>query len=653
MKCFCCGEWLPEDSKFCTRCGQAQGVSRELVERAKNGDQEAVSQLYNTTYNQVYAAVKTMIKEEDAALDIVQDSYVKAFQSLSQLQEPEKFRAWVKRIARNRAIDSLRKASPVLFSSMSEEEGGMVEFEDDRVENLPEVVVDRQETARLIGEILDSLSEEQRVAVSLFYYEQMSVREIAQLLGVSENTVKSRLSYGRKKIEAQVRDLEKRGTKLYSLAPLPFLLLLFRNLDAQAAQMAPNAAVLQNVQQSLSASGAGEAGGAPSTAAKAETTAAKAGGTAAKGLAGKIIAGVVAVAVLGGGAAGIFALNQKSDPPAPEPSQTVQEEADSPETESQLPQEESPEQEPGNTLQAMEIYQPILTEYGQAMGKDSLETADFPHINYLKMVDYYASNGRETNLVGFFSAFYDIDGNGVDELLIGYGSAKKEIVDLYTIQNGQPQKLLDSLGTISELFIYPDGSMVVRQQTGEESVQIERYRLDQDGTLNGPEVLLDAGTPVSSLGKSEEAFLQEKMNGQERVQDFDWMPIDPIGEETASDTPVGEESSSNDLTEWVGAYINGQDWNAGTITIEENDGESVKVRLEAFRQRQDQELSTIFEAVAVPAEDGLTAEVSGKEVKLVKGNMGFYLEADPALQQEWGLDPYIYQAEYVSLGPAS
>lgn len=651
MKCCYCGEWLPEDSKFCTRCGQAQGVSRELVEQAKNGDQEAISQLYRATYNQVYAAVKTMIKEEDTALDIVQDSYVKAFQNLSQLQEPEKFRAWVKRIARNRAIDSLRKTGPVLFSSMSEEEGGIIEFEDDRVENLPEVVVDRQETARLIGEILDSLSEEQRVAVSLFYYEQMSVREIAQLLGVSENTVKSRLSYGRKKIEAQVRDLEKRGTKLYSLAPLPFLLVLFRNLDAQAAQMEPNAAVLQNVQQSLSTSGAGGAGASPSTAAKVGTTAAKAGGTAAKGLAGKIIAGVVAVAVLGGGAAGIFALNQKSDPPAAESSQSVQEEADTQEAESsQLPQTESSQQELDSTLQAMEIYQPILTEYGQAMGKDSLEAADFPHINYLKMVDYYASNGRQTNLVGFFSAFYDIDGNGVDELLIGYGSAKKEIVDVYAIQNGQPQKLLDSLGTISELFIYPDGSMVVRQQTGEENVQIERYRLDQNGTLSGPEVLLDAGTPVSSLGKSEEAFLQEKMNGQESVQDFDWMPIDPIGGESSSDDPVEEESPSVDLTEWVGTYINGQDWNAGTITIEENDGESVKVRLEAFRQRQDQELSTIFEGIAVAAEDGLVAEVSGKQVKLVKGNMGFYLEADPALQQEWGLDPYIYQAEYVSTG---
>ena len=644
MKCFCCGEWLPEDSKFCSRCGQALEISRELVEQAKNGDQEAVSQLYRITHNQVYAVVKTMMKDEDAAQDVVQDSFVKAFQNLSQLQDPEKFLAWVKRIARNRAIDCLRKSVPVLFSSLSEEEDGVIEFEDDRVENLPEVVVDRQETVRLMREILDVLSEEQRVAVTLFYYEQMSVREIAQLLGVSENTVKSRLAYGRNKIEGRVRDLEKKGTKLYSLAPIPFLLLLFRNMDTQIAQMAPNAAALQNIQQSLSTNGIGETGAAPSTAVKVSTTAAKAGGIAAKGLAGKIIAGVVAVAVLGGGAAGIFALNQKSDSPAAESSQTVQEDSNTSETgNSQLLQEES---EGINLLRAMEIYQPILTEYGQAMGKDSLEAEDFPHINYPKMLEYYASNGRETKLVEFFSSFYDINGDGVVELLIGYGSAKKEIVDVYTIQNDQPQKHLDSLGITSELFIYPDGSMVVRQQTGEESVQIERYHLDQNGALSEPEVLLDAGTPVSSLGQSEEAFLQEKMDGQERIQDFGWMVIDPIGVEASSESPAV------DLTEWVGTYANGQDWNAGTITIEENGGESVKVRLETFRKRQDQALSTIFEEVAVPTEDGLTAEISGKQIKLVKGDMGFYLEVDPSLQEEWELDPHVYQVEYVSLAPA-
>ena len=84
-------------------------------------------------------------------------------------------------------------------------------------------------------EILDALPEEQRVAVTMFYYEQMSVKEIAETLGVTENTVKSRLNYGRKKVEKEVRALEKKGTKLYGLAPLPFLMLLFHSQEASAA----------------------------------------------------------------------------------------------------------------------------------------------------------------------------------------------------------------------------------------------------------------------------------------------------------------------------------------------------------------------------------------------------------------------------------
>ena len=70
---------------------------------------------------------------------------------------------------------------------------------DDRIENIPEIAIDQKETARLIDNILNSLSEEQRVPIALYYYEQMSIKEIAHLLNCSENTLKSRLAYGRKK----------------------------------------------------------------------------------------------------------------------------------------------------------------------------------------------------------------------------------------------------------------------------------------------------------------------------------------------------------------------------------------------------------------------------------------------------------------------
>ena len=109
----------------------------------------------------------------------MQDAYLKAFQNLDQLRESDKFRPWVKRIAHNRAVDFLRRAKPVLFSQMSCDSEENIELEDPRTGHLPEVVVDKKETARLMDQILGELSDDQRVVIVMYYYEQMSVKEIA------------------------------------------------------------------------------------------------------------------------------------------------------------------------------------------------------------------------------------------------------------------------------------------------------------------------------------------------------------------------------------------------------------------------------------------------------------------------------------------
>lgn len=261
MKCINCGADIPNSATFCTKCGARQEFNQELINRAAQGETQAETELYNATYNTVYALVKSMVKDEDTVLDILQDSYVKAFRNLNQLQEANKFRPWLKTIARNRTMDHFRERKTVLFSEMAplDDENADVDFEDNNPEALPEVVIDRQETSRLISEILDALPEDQRGVISMFYYEQMSVKEIAEQLGVSDNTVKSRLNYGRKKVEEKVLDLEKKGTKLYGLAPVPFLLMLLGRQEALAMHMDDAQASLQRILQ-RTGGGAAEAG---------------------------------------------------------------------------------------------------------------------------------------------------------------------------------------------------------------------------------------------------------------------------------------------------------------------------------------------------------------------------------------------------------
>lgn len=289
MKCYKCKKAVEDSANKCPRCGALLSFTEELIQKAIHKDQTAMEQLYNMTSDNVYYSIKTMIKNEDVVMDIMQDTYLKAFASLSQLKDPAAFRGWIKRIAHNKTVDYLRKTKPVMFSEMvSVDSDEMMDFKDERTASMPEEVMDQKETSRLIGEILDGLSEDQRTVIGLFYFDNLSVKEIAEVLAVSENTVKSRLNYARKKIEVEVKALEKKGTKLYNLTPIPFLLWLFKSEQAYAAEI-PASIVFESVKASTAAAGSTVAG-----------TAAK---TGMKTMLVKAAAGATTIAVIGTGVA--------------------------------------------------------------------------------------------------------------------------------------------------------------------------------------------------------------------------------------------------------------------------------------------------------------------------------------------------------------
>ena len=269
MRCVKCGQELPDDANFCRRCGSPTIRNMSyLVQKARENDQEALTEIYKISSPAVYKTIRVLIKDEDTVYDILQDTYVRAFTRLNQLQNPDKLIPWLKMIANNLAKDWLKKSKPIFFTDIyGGEELEDIPFEesieDVRSELNPEMAMDQQEAKRLVMEILDHLPEDQRVVVGMFYYEEMSVKDIAQTLGVSENTVKSRLSYGRKKIKEQVLDLEKRGTKLYSVAPFVFFLYLLGKADKVSAEpMAQKALpdVMQSYFRDVSGRTASQAG---------------------------------------------------------------------------------------------------------------------------------------------------------------------------------------------------------------------------------------------------------------------------------------------------------------------------------------------------------------------------------------------------------
>lgn len=244
MYCTSCKKQIPDDAALCPYCGASGKQGDELArlaDAARTGGQDAIGALYEKTYSKVYYTVKSMIKDEDAVLDIIQDTYIKAFTGLDSFGGDMKFLPWIRTIAANTARDWLKKKRPMLFTELGSDGGQDVSGDellpDERTENLPDQVIDRKETERLLREIIGELPEDQRAAIGMFYYEEMSVKEIAAAMDVSESAVKSRLKYGRNKIEKRVRELEKQGTKLYSLSPIPFLLLLYRSQEAYTVEV--------------------------------------------------------------------------------------------------------------------------------------------------------------------------------------------------------------------------------------------------------------------------------------------------------------------------------------------------------------------------------------------------------------------------------
>ena len=229
MKCRTCGNDLQGNEYNCPFCGSCVDYT-QAVEQAKAGREEGFTFLYENTYrNKLYIAMKYMKNEQDA-MDILQDAYIKAFARLDSLQDANAFPGWMSTIVANTAINALQKKKAVLFSDLQNEndEGDVFEYnlEDENMSTQPEMACTVQETQDMVRELIDSLSDEQRICVLMFHLEGYSIKDIATVLNCSENTVKSRLNYGRKNIKAKAEELQKKGYKLYSYTPMCLLVYL-------------------------------------------------------------------------------------------------------------------------------------------------------------------------------------------------------------------------------------------------------------------------------------------------------------------------------------------------------------------------------------------------------------------------------------------
>jgi RNA polymerase sigma-70 factor (ECF subfamily) len=156
-----------------------------LVESAKNGDKKAFDKIVQRYHNELYYTALGIVKSGWDALDICQETFLKAFSSLDTLKDVSKFRAWINRILINKCNDNFRRNKRVTVVDFIENEGF---FEDSKEENID------------LLKALSLLKEESRVILTLRYFQDLSIKEIASIVEVPEGTVKSRLSNGLKEL---------------------------------------------------------------------------------------------------------------------------------------------------------------------------------------------------------------------------------------------------------------------------------------------------------------------------------------------------------------------------------------------------------------------------------------------------------------------
>jgi len=425
---------------------------KRLVELAKTGDQQAIAQLYEQTSRRAYYLAKQLVKDEDQAQDIVQDAYVKVFTNLPLLEQVENFQGWLNTIVVNRSKDYLKKKKPMLFSQMvsEEDEGSELDFEDEGGYFSPDQKVDYAETKRLIQGMIDRLPQEQRMAIVLFYLEEMPVKQIARVMECSEGTVKSRLNYGRKAIKAQVLELEKKGTKLYCVPFIPFLYWLFR-------------------QQVLS--------------------------TVVPGAVRKAaVAAAVAAACIGAGGvgagAGVYlhsrqaAIETDADETAAEESENREEREEIEET-SLAAQEDGPVQVEQNTQLIMgHLLSPLIYWNGQEPNF-SVETADLSDSQRIELAYWNMNNNEDWELLDAGLQIFDTEGNSSDAAgIYSLSQVADRLADMYG-------------GDISEeqLLSEAENGMLLKLTPEVEEGQITYEPMDGEGwtTVNFEEFTMNGG----------------------------------------------------------------------------------------------------------------------------------------------------------------
>lgn len=163
-------------------------------ERIRSGDISAFNSIVSDWQDSIHRFAYRFFNDADDAREITQKTFIRVYSNLDQLDDPGKFSSWIYRIAKNLCLDELKRAGRKKSTPLELVKGERVTQEN------PSKKVEAKELGECIQKALLAIPEEQRVIIIMKEYEELTFKEIAEILDEPESTVKSRLYYGFKKL---------------------------------------------------------------------------------------------------------------------------------------------------------------------------------------------------------------------------------------------------------------------------------------------------------------------------------------------------------------------------------------------------------------------------------------------------------------------
>lgn len=171
------------------------------IDRVKGGDKEAFAWLVDKYRDMIYTVCVRMLTSEADAEEAAQDAFVKAYKSLNSFQGKSKFSTWIYRIAYNQCISVIRKKVRMIDMVGEVPEGEVSEGEINGLD-----AISAQERSKYLQLAMEALGETDSVVVTLFYYEEFSLEEIAEVTGLTSSNIRIKLHRSRKKMHQVIKD---------------------------------------------------------------------------------------------------------------------------------------------------------------------------------------------------------------------------------------------------------------------------------------------------------------------------------------------------------------------------------------------------------------------------------------------------------------